>query len=455
MFPGPRNGLRFAILALLSLLPALTNAAAGDTHAVLDGMIRELHARDLFHGALVVADAGEVVYEAGFGLANREESAAFTVDTPNDAASIAKTLTALIIWRLHAEGRLSVDDPVQKHLPSFPYPAITVRHLLAHSSGLPNYDWFEKRWASGTVWTNERFLETLASEQPPLEFEPGSQFSYCNTAYDIAALVAAAAAGRSFAELAREWILEPLRMETAFVRPALFADWPGVRTRGYRLNNGAWEDFDAFDNEGIVGGANFCLSARDMHRWNMSFIESPLLPPAPLAEGMRPATIAGATSGLNWLSWNQAEGGNVAWYSGHHQAFSTRVYRNHTKRRSIVFTCNNTPPQWLLPALVRAINAVLDGAPPEPLVPPEIRQVPRAERDSIAGSYLLSDGAFAIDNTGGTLHVTPAGGMRYRAFAVGGGIFYVPGLELWFWFGPDLELVASRVTGIERAVRSR
>ncbi|HUG10735.1 MAG TPA: serine hydrolase domain-containing protein [Opitutaceae bacterium] len=455
MFSRSRDGPPCIMLVALALVPAFNVLIAGEPHAEIDAMMRDLHARDLFHGAIIVADAGAVVYEASFGIANREEAVTFTLDTPNDTGSIAKPLTALIVWKLHADGRLSVDDPVHKHLPTFPYPAITVRHLLAHSSGLPNYDWFEKAWPAGTVWTNERFLTTLASEQPPLEFEPGSQFNYCNTAYDIAALVAAAAAGEPFESLARDWILAPLQMETAFIRPAMFADWKDTRTRGYRLKDDVWEDHDAFDNEGMVGGGNFYLSARDLHRWNMSFLESPLLQAATLAEGMKPATIGGISSELNWLSWNQADGGNKAWYSGEHNAFSTRVHRDHAARRSIVFTCNNTPPQWLLPALIRAITAVLDGASPEPLVPPEIRQVPRSERDAIAGHYPLRDGALAIENTSGTLHVTPEGGVRYRAFAIGGGIFYVPGLELWFWFAPDLELVASRVTGIEKAKRHR
>jgi CubicO group peptidase (beta-lactamase class C family) len=443
------------LLALLALPPAFTVSAASERHSGIDTIMRDLHAGDLFHGAIVVSDAGEIVYEAGFGLANRDESVAFTPDTPNDTGSIAKTLTALIVWKLHAEGRLSVDEPVQKHLPSFPYPAVTVRHLLAHSSGLPNYDYFEKTWPAGTLWSNERFLTTLASEQPPLEFEPGTQFNYCNTAYDIAALVAAAAAGQPFESLARESILAPLRLETAYIRPAKFSEWSGTRTRGYRLKDGAWEDHDAFDNEGIVGGANFYLSARDLHRWNLSFLEQPLLPAGNLAEGMEPATIAGTGSELNWLSWYQSDGGDKAWYSGEHNAFSTRVYRDYAKRRSIVFTCNNTPPQWLLPALIRAINALLDGAQPEPLESPEIRQVARAERDAIAGRYALRETVLAIQNADGTLHVTPAGGLRYRAFAVGGGIFYVPGLDFLFWFNSELELVASRVMEIERATLPR
>jgi hypothetical protein len=171
--------------------------------------------------------------------------------------------------------------------------------------------------------------------------------------------------------------------------------------------------------------------------------------------GMEPATIDGTGSELNWLSWYQSDGGDKAWYSGEHTAFSTRVYRDYAKRRSIVFTCNNTPPQWLLPALIRAINALLDGAQPEPLESPEIRQVARAERDAIAGRYALRETVLAIQNADGTLHVTPAGGLRYRAFAVGGGIFYVPGLDFLFWFNSELELVASRVMEIERATLPR
>src|SRR5512147_889082 len=120
-------------------------------------------------------------------------------------------------------------------------------------------------------------------------------------------------------------------MDTAFVRPAMFADWPGARTKGYRLRNGTWELYDAFDAEGMVGGANFYLSARDLHRWSASFLDKPVLSPATIAEAMRPAKIGGHESGLTLLNWYRSEDGNEAWYAGEHQAFSTRIYRNHAK----------------------------------------------------------------------------------------------------------------------------
>lgn len=455
MLRGLCRGHRIRFLTAFAFLPAVAGAVAESRHAELDAMIRDLHKRDLFHGACIVADGGGVIYEAALGHADRENEIGFTLDTPNDAASVAKTLTAAAVWKLQEEGLLDLDDAVQRHLPSFPYPEVTVRHLLSHSSGLPDYEYFEKTWEKGTVWSNERILSTLARQRPPLAFEPGTEFAYCGAAYDIAALVVSAVCGRSFDAFAREAVLAPLRMENAFVRPAMFADWPGTRTKGYRLRDGAWEANDAFDAEGMVGGANFYLSAHDLHRWSTSFLERPIFSQGTLAEGMRLATIGGRQSGLTLLNWYRSDDGNEAWYAGEHRAFSTRIYRNHAKHRSIVFTCNNTPPQWLIPALIRAINAILNGSTPEPLVAPEIKSIPRSERASVAGTYVLHNGSVALDVVDGNLFFTPEGGLRYRAFSVGGGIFYTPGHDTWLWFTPDLDLVASRVTGIETVQRHR
>lgn len=443
--------IRSAITRALLFIAAVA-FGADERAGKLDKLFRDLHARDFFHGAVVVSDADTEVYAAGFGLANREEGVAFTPDTPTDAASLAKTFTAAAVWRLIEEGRLRANDRVQRHLPSFPYPEITIAHLLAHSSGLPDYDFFERVWPRGSEWSNERILATLAERRPPLIAAPDTAFNYNNPGYDLAAQVVAAVARREFATVLREGFFRPLEMSEAFVRPARFAEWSGVRTRGYRLAQGEWRLNDAEDNEGVVGAANVYLSMRDLQRWNTSFWERPVLAPDALEAGLLPAKIDGHLSGLNWLSWYSSVDGSAHWYAGEHRGFSTRAYRDTPKRRSIVFTANNTPPQWLIPALLRAINAVLDGAAPEPLIAPAVKRLSPEEFAAVAGDYELEQGTvIRLQARDDALTVSDPGGLEYRAYPTGGGIFYVPGRDTWFWFTADWRLIWSRVTEQDRA----
>jgi CubicO group peptidase (beta-lactamase class C family) len=439
--------------ALLPPLLALaTGVAADERGRALDALFRDLHADDLFHGAVIIADEGQVLHARGYGLSNREEGTRFTPDTPTDTASMAKTFTAAALWRLMEAGRVRADDRVQHYLPSFPYAEITLAHLLAHSSGLPDYDYFEQQWPPGTPWTNARLLETLAEKRPPLRSPPGTAFSYCNTGYDIAVLVIEAVTGRRIEDYFRTLFVRPLGLTSLFVRPTQFVDWPGERTRGYRAVDGGCEANDAADNEGVVGGANVYLSAHDLHRWNESFWRDPVLAPDALESGLMPAQIGPQRSALSWLSWYTSADWTAHWYAGQHRGFSTRVYREAPSRRSIVFTANNTPPQWLLPALNRAIVALLEGKKPEKLAPPEAAELPPEAREAAQGRYALGTALIELTTRSHQWRVNSAG-LDYAAFPMGDGIHYVPGLDAWFWFSPLGKLFWSTVRSLEQGTK--
>jgi len=106
-------------------------------------LMRPLAAQGLFQGAVVIMRGGRVEHAAGFGFADIERGVAFTADTPMDGGSLAKPFTATALLMLAAEGRIDLDAPVQALLPTYPHRATRLRHLLAHSAGLPDYDWFD------------------------------------------------------------------------------------------------------------------------------------------------------------------------------------------------------------------------------------------------------------------------------------------------------------------------
>lgn len=258
-----RHVLRFPV-SPISLVFALAACAAQDDsdqriRDAVDALLQDLHDRRLFNGAVVLGRAGEEVYAGGFGPANVEAEVQFTPDTPSDSGSMAKTFAAASILMLQDEGRLRLDDAVRQYVPEYPHAVTQIRHLITHSAGLPDYDFFVPLWPEGEILTTTGILHLLGEQGVEPEFAPGTRFRYCNLCYDVAALIVERITGERWDDFLRERVFTPLGMDSTFLRPARLADWPGVRTLSYRQLGDGLGLFDVYDNEGIYGGSNLCL----------------------------------------------------------------------------------------------------------------------------------------------------------------------------------------------------
>jgi CubicO group peptidase (beta-lactamase class C family) len=222
------------LLSTLPLVIALTLGGCATTRSQDDllasrlaTLLADLHERGLFNGALVVGDDQNIAFARGVGYADAERGIPFTPDTPADGASLAKTFTAALVIMLEHDGLLDLDAPAQRLLPELPYAEITLRHLLSHSSGIPvlGYDYFDPWIPPNQVRTTEALLAVIAAQRPVLAFPPGTGFEYSSFGYDLAALAAARAGGKPYAELLAERIFRPLGITSAFVRPARLGDF--------------------------------------------------------------------------------------------------------------------------------------------------------------------------------------------------------------------------------------
>jgi N-acyl-D-amino-acid deacylase len=420
------------VLALALIAGAC--ATRTDVRPHLDRFVTDLHARGLFSGAVVVGDERGVVWEGGFGFANIEHQVQFTPSTPADSGSLAKTFTAALVIALDHEGVLRLDEPLQRLLPELPYETITLRQLLSHSSGIPvlDYDFFDRDLPPPAVRTTEALLGVIASRKPPLRFEPGTQFEYSSFGYDLAALAAARATGRSYGELLAERYFRPLGFESTFLRPARLHEFPGVRTLGYRMAGGRTSVHDVFDFEAFHGGSNIYISARDLHRWNAMFFDD-----TDRGAVLDLATIGGRPSGLTLGSWYRSKDGSQFSYAGHLQGFHDEVFRDLRSMHSIVYVSNNTMEMWAQHALVRGLRRILAGEHQPPVQKPPIEPVARDQHASLKGRWLIEDGeTVVIDDAAGYLRIEK-NGVRYRMVQVDATTFYVPGLDLVLGFARE------------------
>lgn len=429
--------------AQLGAQPPDRTPSAARVRQAADSLLDALDAHGLFSGAVVLGRGEEEIYARGVGLANRAAGLPFTPDTPADGGSIAKTLTAAALFMLHDEGRLRLDSPVVDYVPEYPHAGTRVRDLLSHAAGLPEaeYDFFDGLVPADSVRTTLRFLEVLRTRAVPPDFPRGTRFQYSSFGFDVAALVVERVSGQRWDEFLRDRVFDPLGMRATFLRPARLADWPGVRTLGYRRDGDSLVVHDVFDNEGFYGGSNLYFSARDLHRWSRSFYTRPVLSARARALGERAPVLADPRTGIrgrssiNTLGWYYHPGARRFHYPGSLQGFWASAYRDETRRYSVVYVSNNSMPQWLRPLLTRALIDILEGRPPAPVVAPTYRDVQGADVALAAGRYRVPGvGDVTLTARAGRLFVRVNDGLEYASVRVGDDVRYVPGLDVWFGF---------------------
>ncbi|MFN0178562.1 MAG: serine hydrolase domain-containing protein [Gemmatimonadales bacterium] len=416
----------FAVAALALQVGCSTPPRSAAERA--DAVLRDLADRHLFQGAAVFGRGGVVEYAEGFGFADVERRVPFTPATPTDGASIAKTFTATALLLLAGEGRIDLEARVREFLPTFPHAATRVRHLLAHSAGLPSYEWLDSRVTPDEPRTNASHLAVVARDAPTPSFPPGTSFEYDNVAYDVAAMVVERVTDSSFADLVTARFSRPLGLET-FVRPARFSEWSGTRTRGYRRTASGFADHDAYDLEGFYGADNIYLSARDLYRWVAGYRD--LLGATTSRVAVDSTTLDdGRATGISRGSWYVSSDGNRRYYTGHHNGFFNFGYADDGRSLAVAWVANDAPPPWLQPALSRALIAIAEGRDPEPLVPP-------AAADTTvdpSGVYRVPRvGEAAVRHEGDRL-VVRLRGVDYDAFPVAPGVRYLPGLDGYLRF---------------------
>jgi CubicO group peptidase (beta-lactamase class C family) len=223
--------------------------------------------------AVGVSRAGTRVLQKAYGMADLEHDVQNRPDTIFEAGSVSKQFTAAAVLLLARDGKLSLDDPARKYVPELPdYGApLTIRHMLQHTSGLR--DWGEIAAIAG--WPRTRRVHTHAhaldilSRQKALNFPSGTQYSYSNSGYNLAAIIVSRVSGKSFTEFSRERIFEPLGMTKTSWRD----DYTRVVKGRAIAYSPAGEQFRTnMPFENVHGNGGLLTTVGDLLKWNDNFV---------------------------------------------------------------------------------------------------------------------------------------------------------------------------------------
>ncbi|MDR0792344.1 MAG: beta-lactamase family protein [Chitinophagaceae bacterium] len=208
---------------------ANTVTADGSLNGSLSGNLNELRekikayyeqnlTRTGFSGQFLVAKNGEVMYEDYAGYADFRTEAPMKPTTSLHVASTSKTFTGMTLLRLWEQGRVSLDDDLHKFFPRFPYNGITVKLLLSHRSGLPNYlQFMNKGWNKHKIATNEDVLNFMIQNKPPIAAAPDKRFQYCNTNFMLLALIIEKITHQPFPEYMKDSVFTPLGLNDTYI----------------------------------------------------------------------------------------------------------------------------------------------------------------------------------------------------------------------------------------------
>jgi len=208
---------KYFIAALISINCCIGVSAQTITQQ-LDSFFNSLNDYEQINGSILIAQDGNVITKRYFGFADLQNNIKNSDSTEFTLASVSKVFTSTAILQLKDKGKFKLDDVFIKYFPDFPYPNITIRNLLSHTSGLPDYEIYEKQRKEhpDTIFTIKDVIPSLKMWKQPLNFESVTRWQYSNTNFCLLALLVEKVSGMPFQKYVQQNIFAPSKMYNTF-----------------------------------------------------------------------------------------------------------------------------------------------------------------------------------------------------------------------------------------------
>jgi CubicO group peptidase (beta-lactamase class C family) len=335
-------------LVVLTLAGCASGGAGMQTE--IDALMSD-YAGEMPGASLLVLQDGRPVVRKSYGLADLEARTAASPVTNYRLASVSKQFTAASILLLAEDGRLRLEDKARQWLPSLPVEvdAITIRHLLTHTSGLIDYE--DVMPAGLTRQLHDADVLQILESQHRTYFAPGAGYRYSNSGYALLALIVEQSSGKRYAAFLRERIFLPLEMRHTV---AFEAGVSAVEHRayGYSFEEGRWQRTDQSDTSAVLGDGGMYSSIDDLARWDAALYDERLLKKASLQAAFTPATSTDDPDVQYGYGWRIT--GETLWHSGETLGFRNVIVRYPQRHMTVVLLTNRNDPEPYRTALAIA-----------------------------------------------------------------------------------------------------
>lgn len=332
----------------------------------LDSLFSALYQTGQFSGNVLIAENGKPVYQKSFGLADLENQQPLDAGTRFLLGSVSKQFTAAGIIMLKDAGKLSLDDELTKFLPELPYQNITLRQVLQHSSGLPDYfALMDKKWDKNKYATNEDVLHMLVQYRPNPFFSPGQKYAYSNTGYALLALVIERVSGQSFTDYMEGEVFKKFGMNHTIIytrrtRPRKVADYALGYVFQDSLKKWILPDVHPQDlwEDGIYGEDGVNSTTRDLLKWDQAVFNRAVFSNSDWNDILTAGAVKDGSSdyGFGWHIINPDGEGRIAFHSGGWPGYIAYNEQHLDHNRTIIILRNKFATTIKTPtAIVRQI----------------------------------------------------------------------------------------------------
>jgi CubicO group peptidase (beta-lactamase class C family) len=351
--------MRKLLLATTLLFTLFSNAQQLDSiRHVLDSA----YAKAPFCANILLLKDDKVIFEKSYGYADAVKQTPLKMENSFQVASVSKQFTAYGIMLLAHQKLLNYDSTVKTYIPQFPYNNITIRHMLNHTSGLPEFwDGIRPKLDTTKSYGNKEVLEYLIDHHLPLQSEPGSKYAYADIGYDFLALIIEKVSGKSYQQYMHDNIFKPLKMKSTYAYMVTDIEridnkqlapghvWNAATGRLEYAHLQPYNHFVFYLGD-FYGDGSVVTTAHDLALWDKALRKCELLSckqqqeafTIPLYKGTPVEIRAGLGYGFGWFIKP-----GMAYHSGRHPGNIHGIYHQLNINSTFIFLSNSEIPDIL------------------------------------------------------------------------------------------------------------
>lgn len=387
-----------------------------------------------FNGAILIARDGKPIISRGYGMANIEHAVPNTPQTVFRLGSITKQFTAMAIVMLQEQGKLNVNDPICKHLPECPatWQPITVKNLLTHTAGLPNYTGFPNFAKTASLPVTNADMFALLKDKP-LDFAVGEKYAYSNSGYFLLGTIIERASGKTYADFLQEKIFTPLGMkQSGYDSPIRVIK---NRASGYARQGGEFVNATYMDMSIPYAAGALYSTTEDMLAWDQALYTEKLVSRKSLDETFTPFK---SNYGYGWSIQKKFDRNQIS-HGGNINGFASDLIRFPDDKITVVVLSNvQSAPAGRIGS---DLSAIVFGADYQ--IPKERVEIAVDQKllEKYVGDYELSAPKIVLNFTleNGKLFGNLGGQSKFQLSAESETVFFSKDVNLQITFNKDAQ----------------
>ena len=304
----------------------------------LDAALTVLNKTNRFNGTVLYAEKGKVIYKKAFGVTDYRTNQPLTTTSSFNLASVTKQFMCMCIMILKERGKLQFDDDCKKYISELPYDNITIRNLMTHTSGIPEYfDIFQRYKMPLDTLTNEKLITLYSTYKPALDFATGTKWNYCNTNYALLVSIIERISKEPIDAFVKKNITIPLGLKDTYVYHVLMPAIPSNHVYGFEDTGEKRKLNDLTPFDGVVGDGNIYSSVEDLYKWEQSLYTEKLVKAATFAQALEPVKLKDGTTYPYGFGWGiEKERAGEYSHTGGWAGFGNLIYRDIKNKRTII-----------------------------------------------------------------------------------------------------------------------